>query len=100
MSALTNFYREIPPLSAGDSFLVFDRTKDNFDFPVHYHPEFEINFIKNGKGVKRVVGDNIEEIDEVSWVDSPVTLIARANLGQYRNPSSLMIHLQRSFILI
>lgn len=68
MSALTNFYREIPPLSAGDSFLVFDRTKDNFDFPVHYHPEFEINFIKNGKGVKRVVGDNIEEIDEVELV--------------------------------
>ncbi|HXL02778.1 MAG TPA: ExsB family protein [Candidatus Atribacteria bacterium] len=32
---------------------------------------------------------SIEEIDEVSWVDSPVTLIARANLGQYRNPSSL-----------
>ncbi len=68
MSALTNFYREIPPLSGGDSFLVFDRTKDNFDFPVHYHPEFEINFIKNGKGVKRVVGDNIEEIDEVELV--------------------------------
>lgn len=68
MSTLTNFYREIPPLSGGDSFLVFDRTKDNFDFPVHYHPEFEINFIKNGKGVKRVVGDNIEEIDEVELV--------------------------------
>lgn len=63
-----NFYREIAPLSSGDSFLVFDRVKDNFDFPVHYHPEFEINFILNGKGVKRVVGDNIEEIDSVELV--------------------------------
>ncbi|WP_456313263.1 AraC family transcriptional regulator [Pseudomonas shirazensis] len=68
MSNAKNFYREIAPLSAGDSFLVFDRVKDNFDFPVHYHPEFEINFIQNGKGVKRVVGDNIEEIDNVELV--------------------------------
>lgn len=68
MSNQKNFYREIAPLSSGDSFLVFDRVKDNFDFPVHYHPEFEINFILNGKGVKRVVGDNIEEIDDVELV--------------------------------
>jgi len=68
MSNLKNFYREIAPLSSGDSFLVFDRIKDSFDFPVHYHPEFEINFILNGKGVKRVVGDNIEEIDDVELV--------------------------------
>ena len=68
MSTAKNFYREIAPLSAGDSFLVFDRVKDSFDFPVHYHPEFEINFILNGKGVRRVVGDNIEEIDNVELV--------------------------------
>ena len=68
MSNLKKFYREIPPLSPQDSFLVFDRVKDTFDFPVHYHPEFEINFILNGKGVKRVVGDNIEEIDTIELV--------------------------------
>jgi AraC-like DNA-binding protein len=68
MSNLKKFYREIPPLSPLDSFLVFDRVKDTFDFPVHYHPEFEINFILNGKGVKRVVGDNIEEIDAIELV--------------------------------
>lgn len=68
MSNLKKFYREIPPLSPLDSFLVFDRVKDTFDFPVHYHPEFEINFILNGEGVKRVVGDNIEEIDTVELV--------------------------------
>lgn len=68
MSVLKNFYREIPPLSPWDSFLVFDRVKDNFDFPVHYHPEFEINFIHNGAGVRRIVGDNIEEIEEIELV--------------------------------
>lgn len=68
MSSSNNFHREIAPLAEEDSFLVFDRVKDNFDFPVHYHPEFEINFIVNGKGVRRVVGDNIEDIDEIELV--------------------------------
>ncbi|MCZ8196924.1 MAG: AraC family transcriptional regulator [Flavobacterium sp.] len=68
MSEINKFHREITPLSKDDSFLVFDRVKDNFDFPIHYHPEYEINFIKNGKGVKRVVGDHIEEIDEIELV--------------------------------
>ncbi len=62
------FHREIPPLTKGDSFLVFDRIKDSFDFPIHYHPEYEINFILNGKGVKRIVGDHIEEIDDIELV--------------------------------
>jgi len=62
------FHREIPPLTKGDSFLVFDRLKDTFDFPIHYHPEYEINFILNGKGVKRIVGDHIEEIDDIELV--------------------------------
>lgn len=62
------FHREIPPLTKGDSFLVFDRLKDTFDFPIHYHPEYEINFIQNGKGVKRIVGDHIEEIEDIELV--------------------------------
>jgi len=66
--SIQKFHREIPPLTKGDSFLVFDRLKDTFDFPVHYHPEYEINFILGGKGVKRVVGDHIEEIDDVELV--------------------------------
>jgi len=32
---------------------------------------------------------SIKEINEISWVDSPITLVVRANLGQYRNSSSL-----------
>ena len=62
------FFREIPPLSGDDSFLVFDRVKDEFDFPVHFHPEYELNFIKNAKGAKRIVGDHIEEIDDIELV--------------------------------
>lgn len=61
-------HREITPISSQDCFLVFDRVKDDFDFPIHFHPEFEINFIDNGKGVKRYVGDSVEEIDNIELV--------------------------------
>jgi AraC-like DNA-binding protein len=42
--------------------------KTDFDFPLHYHEEFELNFIQNGKGAKRVIGDHIEEIDDLELV--------------------------------
>lgn len=61
-------HREITPLAPEDSFQVFDRTKDDFDFPIHFHPEYELNFIANGKGVRRIVGDSIEEISEFELV--------------------------------
>ncbi|QCX37659.1 helix-turn-helix domain-containing protein [Aureibaculum algae] len=63
-----DIHREITPLAAEDSFLVFDRVKDDFDFPIHFHPEYELNFIHNGKGVRRVVGDSLEEIDDLELV--------------------------------
>ncbi|PJB12791.1 MAG: AraC family transcriptional regulator [Flavobacteriales bacterium CG_4_9_14_3_um_filter_40_17] len=57
-----NLLHEVLTIGPDDTFLVFERIKDNFDYPVHYHPEFELNFIYNGKGVRRVVGTNMEEI--------------------------------------
>lgn len=68
MSIEDKIHREITPLSSEDSFLVFDRVKDDFDFPIHFHPEYELNFISNAKGVKRIVGDSAEEIDDLELV--------------------------------
>jgi len=68
MGILKKVHREITPLSPEDSFLVFDRVKSEFSFPVHFHPEYELNFIKKGKGVKRIVGDSIEEIEDFELV--------------------------------
>jgi AraC-like DNA-binding protein len=56
--------KETPPLKKSDCFSVYARYKTAFDFPVHYHEEYELNFIENAKGVKRIVGDSVEEIDE------------------------------------
>lgn len=63
-----NIHREITPLAPEDSFLVFERVKNNFDFPVHFHPDYELNFISNGAGVLRVIGDSLEEIENIELV--------------------------------
>ncbi|HEY4155792.1 MAG TPA: AraC family transcriptional regulator [Puia sp.] len=63
-----NLLREITPLTQSDCFTLFSRVKSAFDFPLHYHEEFELNFIQNAKGAKRVVGDHMEEIDDLELV--------------------------------
>jgi len=57
--------REVTPLSKRDCFMIFSRVKQHFTFPIHVHAEFELNFIENGAGAKRVVGDSIEEIGDL-----------------------------------
>jgi len=60
--------REITPLTQSDCFTLFSRVKKKFDFPLHYHEEYELNLILNASGAKRIVGDHIEVIDEVELV--------------------------------
>lgn len=63
-----NIHREITQLSPSDSFLVYYRVKDEFDFPLHFHPEYELNFIHKGKGARRVIGDHMGEIGDYELV--------------------------------
>lgn len=65
---MSHIFREITPLTQYDCFTIFNRSKTDFDFPVHFHEEYELNFILNGKGVKRVVGDHQEMIDNTELV--------------------------------
>jgi AraC-like DNA-binding protein len=60
--------REITPLTPSDCFTIFSRVKQKFDFPLHYHEEYELNLILNAKGAKRVVGGHIEIIDDMELV--------------------------------
>lgn len=60
--------REITPLTQSDCFTIFSRVKAGFDFPLHNHEEFELNFIQNAKSAKRLIGDHIEEIDDLELV--------------------------------
>jgi len=60
--------REITLLEPDNGFLVINRIKQKFDFPIHFHPEYELNFILNGKGVLRIVGDSAEELKNIDLV--------------------------------
>lgn len=60
--------REITPLTQNDCFTLFSRIKSEFDFPLHYHEEFELNFIQNASGARRIIGDHIEEIEDIELV--------------------------------
>ena len=56
---------EVTPLSEKDCFYLIDRYKDNFNFPIHRHLEYELNFVENCDGAMRVVGDSLEELGHV-----------------------------------
>ncbi len=64
----TELFKEVSPLSSKDCFILIERQKTNFNFPIYIHPECELNFIENAKGAQRIVGDSIEEIDEEELV--------------------------------
>ncbi len=51
---------EITPLSSKDCFYLIDRNKESFDYPLHRHAEYELNFLENCCGARRIVGDSIE----------------------------------------
>lgn len=57
-----NIIREITPLSEKDCFFLADRRKTEFTYPIHSHSEFELNFVENAPGVKRIIGDSVETI--------------------------------------
>ncbi|MCL6523113.1 MAG: AraC family transcriptional regulator [Thermoflavifilum sp.] len=67
-SIYDHIMREITPLTQTDCFTMAIRVKSHFNFPLHYHEEYELNFIMNAKGAQRVVGDHIEEIDDLELV--------------------------------
>lgn len=61
-------HRESPPFTDEDLIYVVDRRKDQYTFPIHTHDVYELNFTIGGKGVQRIVGDNIENIDNYDLV--------------------------------
>lgn len=64
---MKNIIREITPLTKDDFFVVLYHPNATFDFPTHYHPEYEINFVENASG-KRIVGESINEYKNTDLV--------------------------------
>lgn len=65
---MSSVFTEITKLSEKDCFHIVERHKTEFTYPLHRHREFELNFIEHGAGVRRIVGDSVEEIGEYELV--------------------------------
>ncbi|MDV7139208.1 AraC family transcriptional regulator [Maribacter sp. TH_r10] len=60
-------YSEITPLREDDIFVILDHPNAKFDYPVHLHPEFELNLVTNCSG-SRIVGDSVMDFSETDLV--------------------------------
>ena len=60
--------QEITPLGEHDFMFVADRHKAGYDYPLHRHELFELNFVEHGAGCERIVGDNIETLGDYDLV--------------------------------
>lgn len=63
-----NVERKIILPNSGDCFTVITTVKKEINFPVHYHKEYELNLILNGKDAIRTIGDNSEVIGDIDLV--------------------------------
>jgi AraC-like DNA-binding protein len=64
---MKNIIREITPLTNEEFFVVLYHPNAQFDFPTHYHPEFEINYVEGATG-KRVVGESVSKYEQYDLV--------------------------------
>ena len=50
-------YREITPVKEDDFFIIRSFLQPDFNYPIHMHPEYELNLVLNCSG-SRIVGDS------------------------------------------
>lgn len=62
-----NIFKEITPLRPQDVAVVIDSVRNGFDYPIHNHPEYEINLIMGISGT-RIVGDSTERYTDYDLV--------------------------------
>lgn len=65
---MSKVFTEISRLSEKDCFYIVERHKTEFTYPLHRHKEYELNFIERGSGLRRIVGDSVEEIGDYELV--------------------------------
>jgi AraC-like DNA-binding protein len=60
-------FREITPVTNSDVFVILDSVNKGFDYPIHNHPEYELNLVLNSVGT-RIVGDSTEKYKHADLV--------------------------------
>lgn len=78
--------REITPLNNDDLFILLNNKNAKFDYPIHFHPDFELNLVMNTNG-KRIIGDSVEE-----FVGMDLALIGPNLPHVWKAPSTPQTH--------
>lgn len=55
-------------LSERDCFYISENQNKQLSYPIHCHVDYELNFMENGRGVRRIVGDSDEIISDCDLV--------------------------------
>ena len=64
---MTEIQQEICPIIADDLFIILDRSNVKFEYPIHCHPEYEINLVMHTEG-SRIIGDSEESFSGLDFV--------------------------------
>ena len=64
---MKDIQKEITPIAADDLFIVLNHPNAKFDYPVHYHPDYEINLVMDTYG-SRIVGDSVEAFEALALI--------------------------------
>lgn len=59
---MNEIVREITPLNNEDLFILLNNRNAKFDYPIHFHPDFELNLVMNASG-ERIIGDSVENFN-------------------------------------
>lgn len=95
---MSRIVREITPISNDDFFVVLNHINAKFDFPIHYHPEYELNLVINSKG-KRIIGDSIENYENTDLVlIGPNTPHAWTGIMDNSNAQVITIQFHSNFL--
>lgn len=64
---MKDIQKEITPIVADDLFIVLNHPNANFNYPIHYHSDYEINLVMDTAGT-RIIGDSIEAFNSPDLV--------------------------------
>ena len=90
--------REITPINRAQCYLLQNHYNALFDYPIHYHPEYEINLVFNTSG-KRIIGDSVETFKGTDLVlVGSNTLHAWTSTSTDNNARVVTIQFARDFL--
>src|ERR1700730_13761565 len=92
-------YKPIPSVDSNLFNAVIQETNKEFDYPWHYHPEYELTYILASHGV-RYVGNSIDNFfdDDLVLVGSNLPHCWINTADQEQPASAIVIYLKEEFL--